>query len=212
MSDGTSSSSNGGITQEEAYLERKIAADEMSAMAQRYEDKISSTRQLTEAFFDAYQRDVDNSFNLYKNQRDSYDSVLKEQHDNYDILNQKIIDSSFNLYKNQRDNLDAVTKEQHDNYDTLNQKIIETSFNIYKNGRDEKDALNEKINSLQSKVDVMAAVRPYQDALINCKIEKNALLADWHLDNRTCRMIEGQLVLPDNLVSGFTSYSTYSYN
>ena len=53
----------------------------------------------------------------------------------------------------------------------------------------------------------MSAIRPYQDALINAKIDKNALIADYNLSRRTCRMIEGQVVLPNSPeVTGFTSY------
>ena len=38
-------------------------------------------------------------------------------------------------------------------------------------------------------------------------IEKNAILADYNLSKRTCRMIEGQLVLPNTpVVSGYGSY------
>ena len=85
--------------------------------------------------------------------------------------------------------------------------MVDNSFQLYKQGRDDKDILNEKISQLQSKVDVMAAVRPYQDALINSQIEKNAILADYNLSKRTCRMIEGQLVLPNTpVVSGYGSY------
>ena len=55
----------------------------------------------------------------------------------------------------------------------------------------------------------MQAIRPYQDALINAKIDNNALVADYNLSRRTCRMIEGQLVLPNSPeVTGYTSYNT----
>ena len=67
------------------------------------------------------------------------------------------------------------------------------------------DILAHKIGEVDKKVDMMAAVRPYQDALINAKIDKNALISDFNLHRRTCKMIEGQLVLPDNLISGYTS-------
>lgn len=160
-------------------VERRESNDKLELTKEMYENKISSTRELTNAFFDAYKRDIDNSFMLYKNQRDMFDVVNKEQHDNYDALNQKIIDTSFGLYKNQRD---------------------------------EKDVLNEKIGALQAKIDVMSAVRPYQDALINARIDKNALISDFNLYRRTCKMIEGQLVLPSTpVVSGYGSYNPITY-
>lgn len=182
------SNGNGGISQEEAYIERSMAAEELARQKEYYEGRLVSQKSLADAFFDAYQRDIDNSFMLYKNQRDMNDAITKESHDNYDKLKQMNIDNSFMLYKNQRDEKDNIMAA------------------IYTNNSN----VNDKINKLQSQVDVMAAIRPYQDALINAKIDKNAILADYNLSRRTCRMIEGQLVLPDNLVSGFTSYNSFN--
>lgn len=155
---------------------------------------------------------------IERKQAQNYIDLTKEYYegriDNIKGLNSAFFESykrnvndTFMLYKNQRDMYDTVNKEQHDNYDKLNQKIIDTSFGLYKNQRDEKDALLGKISELQCKVDVMSAIRPYQDALINAKIDKNALIADYNLSRRTCRMIEGQVVLPNSPeVTGFTSY------
>jgi hypothetical protein len=59
----------------------------------------------------------------------------------------------------------------------------------------------------------MAAVRPYQDALINCKIDNVALVSDFNLARRTCRMIQGELVLPSTpTVTGYASYSSCNCN
>ena len=110
---------------------------------------------------------------------------------------QRDVDNSFSLYKNQRDMNDA-----------LNKRITDSSFGLYKNQRDEKDELVAKINEVEKKVDVMAAIRPYQDALINAKIDNNALMSDYALAKRTCRMIQGELVLPSTpVVTGYGSYS-----
>lgn len=184
-----------GITNEEAYIERSMAQNYIDVTKEYYNGRLENQKQLADAFFDAYKRDVDNSFGLYKNQRDGFD-----------ILNQKIVDSSFGLYKNQRDNKDEIMSTIWAGDAKINQKVGDYAFSLYKNQRDDKDALNSKINDLEKKIDVMAAIRPYQDALINAKIDKNALISDYNLSKRTCRMIEGQLVLPDNVVSGFTSY------
>ena len=96
------------------------------------------------------------------------------------------VDSSFGLYKNH----------------------VDDSFALYKNQRDNKDELIAKINEVDKKVDMMAAVRPYQDALINCKIDNVALVSDFNLARRTCRMIQGELVLPSTpTVTGYASYN-----
>ena len=206
-----------GITNEEAFIERSVAQTYIDMTKEHYKGRLENQKQLADAFFDAYKRDVDNSFGLYKSQRDGFDitnqkltdaafGLYKNQRDGFDVLNQKMIDSSFGLYKNQRDNKDEIMSTIWAGDAKINQKVGDYAFNLYKNERDDKDALNCKINQLEKKIDVMAAVRPYQDALINAKIDKNALISDYNLSKRTCRMIEGQLVLPDNIVSGFTSY------
>lgn len=159
---------------------------------------------LNEAAFGLYKTDregfdilnnkiVDSSFNLYKNTRDGFD-----------IMNQKLTDATFGLYKEGRNNKDEVMGAVWATDAKINKKVDEVAFGLYKSERDDKDALTEKINKLQSKVDVMAAIRPYQDALINAKIDQNALMSDYNLSRRTCRMIEGELVLPnDPTVTGF---------
>ncbi len=93
-------------------------------------------------------------------------------------------------------------------FNNLKQYNIDNSFMLYKYSRDNNDSLLEKINCLANKVDVMNAIRPYQDALINAKIDNNALIADFNLSRRTCRMITGELVLPSTpTVTGYASYS-----
>lgn len=90
---------------------------------------------------------------------------------------------------------------------------IDADFGLYKEMRDRDDAILSRISDLETKVAVGAAIRPYQDALINCKIEK---VADWgafNLARRTCRMIEGEVVLPSTpTVTGFQSASNCNCN
>lgn len=84
---------------------------------------------------------------------------------------------------------------------------VDNSFTLYKGQRDSDDILASKISEVDKKVDIMAAIRPYQDALIDNKIEKAELMAQYNLDRRTCRMITGQLVLPSTpTVTGYGSY------
>lgn len=88
------------------------------------------------------------------------------------------------------------------------ERDVKNSFDLYKLSRDQKDELTQKIEAVDKKVDVMAAIRPYQDALLNAKIDQNALIADFNLSRRTCRMITGELVLPSTpTVTGYASYS-----
>ena len=115
-----------------------------------------------------------------------------------DNINQKF----FGLYKMNVDNSFGFYKKQ-----------VDDSFALYKGQRDNKDELLAKINEVDKKVDMMAAVRPYQDALINAKIDNVALVGDFNLARRTCRMITGELVLPSTpTVTGYPSYNTCCCN
>ena len=133
-------------------LERKQWQDYIDITKRYYEGRIEGQERLTNAFFNTYKRNVDDSFALYKSQRDSDDAI--------------------------RSSVDMVAT-----------------------------SLSDKINAVDKKVDMMAAIRPYQDALINSKIDNNALIAAYELQKRTCRMIQGELVLPSTpTVTGYPSY------
>ena len=130
------------MTPESLFLEREVCHNYLETTKQYYEGRLQNKEDLTNAFFDAYKRDIDNTFAVYKYTRDS------------------------------------------------------------------NDILGAKIAEVDRKVDIMAAIRPYQDALIDCKINTNALISDYALSKRTCRMIEGQLVLPSTpTITGYGSYS-----
>lgn len=100
-----------------------------------------------------------------------------------------------------------------DSFFAAYERDVKNSFDLYKMSRDQKDELSKRIDEVDKKVDVMAAIRPYQDALINNKIDTNALIADFNLSRRTCRMIQGELVLPSTpTVTGYASYSPCACN
>jgi hypothetical protein len=113
------------------------------------------------------------------------------------------IDTTKQFYEGQIVLLNKIDK----GFEAAKQQNIDWSFGLYKYSRDSKDELAAKIAEVNAKVDVMAAVRPYQDALINAKIDNNALVADFNLFRRTCKMMTGQLVLPSTpTVTGYGSY------
>ena len=136
---------------------------------------------------------------LYNERKEQADYMaLTKQFYEEKIATQKQIDQNFfNLYKMNVDTSWGLYKNH-----------VDDSFALYKGQRDTKDDLLAKINEVDKKVDMMAAVRPYQDALINCKIDNVALVSDFNLAKRTCRMIQGELVLPSTpTVTGYASYS-----
>lgn len=102
----------------------------------------------------------------------------------------------FGLYKDNRDNLDRV-----------NARINDELFSLYKYTRDKDDVITAKISAIESDAAVSKAVRPYQDKLIQCEIEKNFVWLKNYVDGRLCRVPTGTVVLPtDNTVTGIASY------
>lgn len=136
---------------------------------------------------------------LYNERKEQEDYInLTKQYYESQIATQKQIDRNFfDLYKLNVDNSWGLYKNH-----------VDDSFALYKGQRDQKDDLTAKIDDVARKVEVMAAIRPYQDALINAKIDNVALVGDFNLARRTCKMIQGELVLPSTpTVTGYPSFS-----
>ena len=116
---------------------------------------------------------------------------------------QNYLDTTKQYYEGQM----AFQAALHRDFAAAYERDVKNSFDLYKGQRDIKDDLQAKIDAVDKKVDIMAAIRPYQDALINCKIDNNALIADYNLSRRTCRMIQGEVVLPSTpTVTGYASF------
>lgn len=125
----------------------------------------------------------------------------------YDHRNTDVAEK-FGLYKSQTDGDFGLYKVSRDLYDNMNDKLNAASFGLYKEGRDNYDKLSARLCQLEKEVAVGAAIRPYQDKLIQCEIEKAYTAGINYTDRRTCRMIQGQLVLPSTpTVTGYQSYN-----
>lgn len=84
---------------------------------------------------------------------------------------------------------------------------VDADFALYKNQRDGFDVTNARVGELEKEVAVLRATRPYQDALIQAAIARVAEQAEFNLFRRTCRMISGEVVLPNTpTVTGYSSY------
>lgn len=104
------------------------------------------------------------------------------------------VDADFGLYKSNRDSYDAITD-----------KLNAATFGLYKEQRDNYDKMVARLGELETRVAVGAAIRPYQDKLIQCEIEKAYTAGINYTDRKTCRMIQGNLVLPNTTTTGFQS-------
>lgn len=78
------------------------------------------------------------------------------------------------------------------------------------NDRYSYDAILKELSDLKAQVAINAAIRPYQDKLIQCEIDKAFTAGINYTDRKTCKMIEGQVVLPNTpTVTGFGSYCCF---
>lgn len=108
-------------------------------------------------------------------------------------LYKTMIDADFGLYKDNRDNIDAV-----------NNRINNELFSLYKYTRDKDDETRKELCDLKAQVAIANAVRPYQDKLIQCEIDKAFTAGINYTDRKTCKMIEGYVTIPNEpTVTGF---------
>lgn len=102
------------------------------------------------------------------------------------------VDADFGLYVNNRDNIDKVSN-----------RINDELFSLYKYTRDKDDETNARLCKLEKEVAVNTAIRPYQDKLIQSEIATAFGNAINYTDKKTCKMISGQVVIPNTVVSGY---------
>ena len=106
------------------------------------------------------------------------------------------IDADFGLYVNNRDNIDKV-----------NNRINDELFSLYKYTRDKDDETRKELCDLKAQVAVNTAIRPYQDQILKTDIANAFNNAINYVDRRLCRVVEGQIVLPNTpVVSGYAGY------
>ncbi len=123
----------------------------------------------------------------------------------YDHRNTDVAEK-FSLYKSQVDADFGLYKVSRDLYDNVTERMNAANFGLYKSQRDGFDALNARIGQLEKEVAVGAAIRPYQDKLIMCEIEKAYTASINHTDRLDCRNIKGVITLPSTpTVTGFPS-------
>ncbi len=120
------------------------------------------------------------------------------------------VNEKFQLWKSQMDGDFGLYKSIRDLYDVQNDKLNMATFGLYKNQRDLYDTLNEryaqKFSELDKKVAIMEAIRPYQDKLIQCEIDRAYTAGINYSDRLDCRNIKGVVTLPNTpTVTGFPS-------
>jgi len=111
-------------------------------------------------------------------------------------LYQSQINADFGLYKDNRDNIDRVSN-----------RINNELFSLYKYTRDKDDETRAEISDLKAQVAINNAVRPYQDKLIQCEIDKAYTSLLNYVNRELCLRPKGTAVLPSTpTVTGIPSY------
>jgi hypothetical protein len=102
----------------------------------------------------------------------------------------------FGLYKSQVDAINAENRRAMQAEFGLYKSQVDADFGLYKNQRDQYDALQAKYCDLDKKVAVMEALTPYKEKLMMA-----------YVNEKCCRKIDGQLVLPSTpVITGYGSY------
>lgn len=70
-------------------------------------------------------------------------------------------------------------------------------FNLYKYTRDADDDIRKELSDLKAELAVTKAIRPYQDKLIQCEMEKMFTAGINYTDRKTCNVIYGVVTLPN---------------
>lgn len=150
--------------------------------------------------FQAWEKSCEDTLAL---QKGLYDWALIQQSQRFadrQALNSELfnvwkgqIDADFGLYKSTRDSFDVMTAKQN-----------QDAFNLYKSQRDADDNIRKELSDLKAQVAINAAVRPYQDKLIQCEIDKAFTAGINYTDRKTCKAIYGEVCLPNTpTVTGY---------
>lgn len=150
--------------------------------------------------FQAWEKGCEDTLAL---QKGLYDWALVQQSQRFadrQTLNSELfsvwkgqIDADFGLYKSTRDSFDVMAAKQN-----------QDAFNLYKSQRDADDDIRKELSDLKAQVAINAAVRPYQDKLIQCEIDKAFTAGINYTDRKTCKAIYGEVCLPNTpTVTGY---------
>lgn len=153
--------------------------------------------------FQAWEKGCEDTLAL---QKGLYDWALVQQSQRFNDR-QTLNNELFSVWKSQVDGDFGLYKSTRDGFDVLSAKQDKAAFSLYKSQRDADDALAQRISNLEQQVAVNTAVRPYQDKLIQCEIDKAFTAGINYTDRKTCKMITGRVVLPNTpTVTGYGSY------
>lgn len=94
--------------------------------------------------------------------------------------------------------------------DALIEKNNTDHFNLYKYTRDADDDIRKELSDLKAELAVTKAIRPYQDKLIQCEMERMFTAGINYTNQKTCNVIYGVVTLPNEpTVTGLVGRNAY---
>lgn len=150
--------------------------------------------------FQAWEKSCEDTLAL---QKGLYDWALAQQSQRF--ADRQTLDAElFSVWKSQIDADFGLYKSTRDGFDVLSAKQNTDAFNLYKSQRDADDSIRQELSDLKAQVAINAAVRPYQDKLIQCEIDRAFTAGINYTDRKTCKAIYGQVTLPNTpTVTGY---------
>lgn len=150
--------------------------------------------------FQAWEKGCEDTLAL---QKGLYDWALVQQSQRF-ADRQTLNSELFNVWKGQIDADFGLYKSTRDSFDVMAAKQNQDAFNLYKSQRDADDNIRKELSDLKAQVAINAAVRPYQDKLIQCEIDKAFTAGINYTDRKTCKAIYGEVCLPNTpTVTGY---------
>ena len=150
--------------------------------------------------FQAWEKGCEDTLALQKN---LYDWALIQQSQRFNDR-QTLNSELFSAWKSQIDADFGLYKSTRDGFDVLSAKQNKDAFSLYKSQRDADDDIRKELSDLKAQVAINAAVRPYQDKLIQCEIDKAFTAGINYTDRKTCKAIYGEVMLPNTpVVTGY---------
>lgn len=150
--------------------------------------------------FQAWEKSCEDTLAL---QKGLYDWALVQQSQRF-ADRQTLNSELFNVWKSQVNDDFGLYKSTRDGFDVVTAKQNQDAFNLYKSQRDADDSIRKELSDLKAQVAINAAVRPYQDKLIQCEIDKAFTAGINYTDRKTCKAIYGEVCLPNTpTVTGY---------
>lgn len=132
--------------------------------------------------FQAWEKSCEDTLAL---QGGLYQWALTQQNQRF-ADRQTLNEELFGVYAGMRNGFDAINAKQNENF-----------FNVYKYTRDSDDDIRKELSDLKAELAVTKAVRPYQDKLIQCEMERLFTAGVNYTNQKTCNVIYGVVTLPN---------------